>query len=242
MSTQVLVVSGSARRSSMRSSRWPRPAASTPSSPTSPIPRAHRLPTSSLRVQGRRGATRGRPQVRALARRHRDAAHALTGRQRRRPSGPAPEFERQTTRCRNTGSFVHGGPGRIRTFVGEADGFTARSLWPLGHRPVDGPQLYRPGPALRPRRCGRRAFGRRHRRSTVGAMPTFDVVSEVDMQEVRHAVDQAAREVSQRFDFKGTDSSVELGDNEIKLASSWRIALLRSGSCSKRSSPSAKSR
>ena len=44
LSTQVLVVSGSARRSSMRSSRWPRPAASTPSSPTSPTPRAHRLP------------------------------------------------------------------------------------------------------------------------------------------------------------------------------------------------------
>ena len=74
-----------------------------------------------------------------------------------------------------------------------------------------------------------RAFGRRHRRSTVGAMPTFDVVSEVDMQEVRNAVDQAAREVSQRFDFKGTDSSVELGDDEIKLASSSedRLAALR---------------
>ena len=41
-------------------------------------------------------------------------------------------------------------------------------------------------------------------------MPTFDVVSEVDMQEVRNAVDQAAREVSQRFDFKGTYSSTEL--------------------------------
>ncbi len=50
-------------------------------------------------------------------------------------------------------------------------------------------------------------------------MPSFDVVSEVDMQEVRNAVDQAAREVSQRFDFKNTNSSVELGDDEIKLAS-----------------------
>lgn len=60
-------------------------------------------------------------------------------------------------------------------------------------------------------------------------MPTFDVVSEVDMQEVRNAVDQASREVSQRFDFKGTDSSVELGDDEIKLASSSedRLAALR---------------
>lgn len=60
-------------------------------------------------------------------------------------------------------------------------------------------------------------------------MPTFDVVSEVDMQEVRNAVDQASREVSQRFDFKGTDSSVELGEDEIKLASSSedRLAALR---------------
>ena len=50
-------------------------------------------------------------------------------------------------------------------------------------------------------------------------MPSFDVVSEVDMQEVRNAVDQAAREVAQRFDFKNTNSSVELGDNEIAMAS-----------------------
>ncbi len=51
-------------------------------------------------------------------------------------------------------------------------------------------------------------------------MPTFDVVSEVDMQEIRNAVDQAQRELANRFDFKGTDSSVELNDMELKLASS----------------------
>lgn len=50
-------------------------------------------------------------------------------------------------------------------------------------------------------------------------MASFDVVSEVDMQEVRNAVDQAAREISQRFDFKNTNSSVELGESEIKMAS-----------------------
>jgi cyclic-di-GMP-binding protein len=48
-------------------------------------------------------------------------------------------------------------------------------------------------------------------------MPTFDVVSEVDMQEVKNAVDQASREVSTRFDFKGTGSSVELKEQEIEL-------------------------
>ena len=39
---------------------------------------------------------------------------------------------------------------------------------------------------------------------------SFDVVSEVDLQEVRNAVDQAAREIHQRFDFKDTGSSIEL--------------------------------
>ena len=51
-------------------------------------------------------------------------------------------------------------------------------------------------------------------------MPTFDIVSEVDMQEVRNAVDQANREAATRFDFKNTDSEIELGDNELVLRSS----------------------
>jgi cyclic-di-GMP-binding protein len=51
-------------------------------------------------------------------------------------------------------------------------------------------------------------------------MPSFDVVSEIDMQEVRNAVDQAAREISTRFDFKGTDSTLELGTDNITLHSS----------------------
>jgi cyclic-di-GMP-binding protein len=54
----------------------------------------------------------------------------------------------------------------------------------------------------------------------VCAVPTFDVVSEVDMQEVRNAVDQASRELSTRFDFKGTDSAVELSGQELRLRSS----------------------
>ncbi len=49
-------------------------------------------------------------------------------------------------------------------------------------------------------------------------MPTFDVVSELDMQEVRNAVDQASREVSTRFDFKNTDSTIELKEKTIELA------------------------
>ena len=50
-------------------------------------------------------------------------------------------------------------------------------------------------------------------------MPTFDIVSEVDLQEVRNATDQAAREIANRFDFKGTGSSVELVGSELHLTS-----------------------
>ncbi len=59
-------------------------------------------------------------------------------------------------------------------------------------------------------------------------MPTFDVVSEVDMQEVKNAVDQASREVVTRFDFKNTDSTIELNDHEIRLHSATedRLAAL----------------
>ncbi|MFZ1537562.1 MAG: YajQ family cyclic di-GMP-binding protein [Chromatiaceae bacterium] len=48
-------------------------------------------------------------------------------------------------------------------------------------------------------------------------MPSFDVVSEVDLQEVRNAVDQANREVGTRFDFKGIQASFELAGDVIKL-------------------------
>ena len=48
-------------------------------------------------------------------------------------------------------------------------------------------------------------------------MPTFDVVSEIDQQEVRNAVDQASREVSTRYDFKGTESTIELTEKTIEL-------------------------
>lgn len=61
-------------------------------------------------------------------------------------------------------------------------------------------------------------------------MPSFDVVSEFDVQEVRNAVDQAAREATTRYDFKGTDSSVELqGEDAIVLrsASEDRLDALR---------------
>lgn len=51
-------------------------------------------------------------------------------------------------------------------------------------------------------------------------MPSFDVVSQVDMQEVRNAVDQAAREITNRYDFKGTDTKIGITDDGISLESS----------------------
>ena len=48
-------------------------------------------------------------------------------------------------------------------------------------------------------------------------MPSFDIVSKTDMTEIQNAVNGAAREISTRFDFKGSKSSIELKDKEIIL-------------------------
>lgn len=49
-------------------------------------------------------------------------------------------------------------------------------------------------------------------------MPTFDVVSEVDMHEVSNAVDQASREIDTRFDFKNANAQIELKDSVVTLS------------------------
>jgi uncharacterized protein YajQ (UPF0234 family) len=51
-------------------------------------------------------------------------------------------------------------------------------------------------------------------------MPSFDVVSKVNWAEVTNALDQASREVSQRFDFKGTDASLEKTEEGIVVRAS----------------------
>jgi len=48
-------------------------------------------------------------------------------------------------------------------------------------------------------------------------MPSFDIVSEVNDVEVRNALDQANKEVSTRFDFKGSDARVELADKTLTI-------------------------
>jgi len=49
-------------------------------------------------------------------------------------------------------------------------------------------------------------------------MPSFDVVSEPDMHEVQNAFDQAQREVRQRYDFQGTDATLEQLDDGFKAS------------------------
>jgi len=49
-------------------------------------------------------------------------------------------------------------------------------------------------------------------------MPSFDVVSEIDTHELTNAVDQAVRELTQRFDFKGTDATFELDDTTVTMS------------------------
>jgi uncharacterized protein YajQ (UPF0234 family) len=48
-------------------------------------------------------------------------------------------------------------------------------------------------------------------------MPSFDIVSEVNQVEVRNAVDQANKEIGTRFDFKGSDSRIEIAEKALTL-------------------------
>ena len=48
-------------------------------------------------------------------------------------------------------------------------------------------------------------------------MPSFDIVSDVDQVEVRNAVDQANKEIGNRFDFKGSDARIEIADKALTL-------------------------
>jgi len=50
-------------------------------------------------------------------------------------------------------------------------------------------------------------------------MPSFDIVSKVDAQEVDNAVNQARKEVEQRYDLKGTQTEIALDQNEIRIVS-----------------------
>ena len=56
-------------------------------------------------------------------------------------------------------------------------------------------------------------------------MPSFDIVSEVEMNEVRNAVENANRELETRFDFRGVEASFELKDEKVKLSADAELQL-----------------
>jgi hypothetical protein len=68
-------------------------------------------------------------------------------------------------------------------------------------------------------------------------MPSFDVTSEVDLQEVDNAVNQARKEIVQRYDFKGSKAAVDFdrseatltltADDEFKMQSLWEVVETR---------------
>ena len=66
-------------------------------------------------------------------------------------------------------------------------------------------------------------------------MPSFDIISEFDSHEAKNAVDQANKEVTTRFDFKGTDSSFELNESTIVMISesTFQLQQLFSVLCAK---------
>ena len=55
--------------------------------------------------------------------------------------------------------------------------------------------------------------------------PSFDVVSQVDMQEVSNALNQTTKEISQRYDFKGSKSEVVKDDDGIKITTEDEMRL-----------------
>jgi len=66
-------------------------------------------------------------------------------------------------------------------------------------------------------------------------MPSFDIISEFDTHEVKNAIDQANKEVTTRFDFKGSNSNFELTDDKLVMVSesTFQLQQMFSIVCSK---------
>ena len=63
-------------------------------------------------------------------------------------------------------------------------------------------------------------------------MPSFDIVSELDMHEVSNAVDQSNREIQMRYDFKGVDARFEQNDSSVIMHAGSRISITAIIRCS----------
>src|SRR6185436_4193465 len=64
-----------------------------------------------------------------------------------------------------------------------------------------------------------------NRSAYIRAMPSFDIVSQVNKMEVENAVNQAKKELANRFDFKGSKAEILLEKNEIKLSAEDQFKL-----------------
>ena len=56
-------------------------------------------------------------------------------------------------------------------------------------------------------------------------MPSFDVVSRLDYQEIDNAIGNAKREILNRYDFKGSDTSIERKENEVTIVTDDELKL-----------------
>jgi uncharacterized protein YajQ (UPF0234 family) len=65
-------------------------------------------------------------------------------------------------------------------------------------------------------------------------MPSFDIVSQVNMQEVKNAVDQVSREIVQRYDFKDSKATIELKQNKRDRRKNGAFNFIQEGTFIKR--------
>ena len=56
-------------------------------------------------------------------------------------------------------------------------------------------------------------------------MPSFDVVNRLDFQEIDNAIGNATREITNRYDFKGSDTSIERKDNDLTVITEDELKL-----------------
>src|SRR5579863_2004877 len=73
----------------------------------------------------------------------------------------------------------------------------------------------KPPHSTSPTRCAAPVYG-----ATLAPMPSFDVVSKVNLMELDNALNTAAKELAQRYDFRGTNTTIERGPEGVMIRSS----------------------
>src|SRR5438067_10888503 len=164
--------------------------------------RRHRRPALSrrarrLRRRGRSGAPRP-----PAARRDRHAGLPLRPRSQERRSGARSGIARERRGRPRREPHGPGAPGRARR--------PRRARAGPAHRSRHGGRGLAPRGAIGvEKRCRETPDGAARRPGDVKNMPSFDIVSKVNEQEVDNAFQQAKKEIDQRYDFKGTETTLE---------------------------------